>query len=500
MKKLLITLLFVGIGCFAWAYDFSVPRQGYSLYFNIVDNTDKAVELVAPQEKGNYRWMGIVPPTGVVNIPAEVEHDGVVYTVVSIAERAFSGCADVTGVNFPPTLTDIGAYAFYQCPNLRGVITLGENIINVGRGAFYGCMGITELRFNAVACESMGGSRSATVFGNCRSLTKVTFGPNVRFIPDYAFVGMDMLRFQWNLPESLEAIGEYAFAYCYSISGNLVIPEGVKVIGPYAFAQCHSTTGIEIPARIERIDQRAFYQCINVRQITVKAIVPPNAGVEIFSGVPAGAPLYVPCISVDSYRNAKEWGTRSNIRQTEPCTIELYARPDDPESGKVVGYGTYRVGDTATLTAICHLGYGFQGWADGNGDNPRQVIVKDTTTYVAVMKEAEVIREVEYIHDTTYMDGVEVIYETYEVNDVAEPISSQERIVYDRKKRRVDVPIDRKEIMSLALYNEAGQCIFTGKPLFGHVNMRRYPTGYYIIRITTLDDEQFLRFFHSKNK
>ena len=145
MKRLLITLLFVGIGCLAWAYDFSVPKQGYSLYFKILDATDKEVALVAPQETGNYRWMGIAPPQGVVNIPAEVVHDGVAYTVVALGERAFSGCADLTGVNFPPTLTEIGAYAFYQCPNLRGIITIGENMVNIGRGAFYGCMGILRV-------------------------------------------------------------------------------------------------------------------------------------------------------------------------------------------------------------------------------------------------------------------------------------------------------------------------------------------------------------------
>ena len=499
MKRLLITLVFVGIGCLAWAYDFSVPKQGYSLYFKILDANDKEVALVAPQETGNYRWMGIAPPQGVVNVPAEVEHDGIMYTVVAIGERAFSGCADLTGINFPSTLTEIGAYAFYQCPNLRGIITIGENMVSIGRGAFYGCMGITELKFNAVACESMGGSRSTTAFGNCRSLTKITFGPRVRFIPDYAFVGMDALSFAWNLPQSLEVVGEYAFAYCYSIRGALVLPEGVKVVGPYAFAQCHSTNAIEIPSRIERIDQRAFYQCINVSKVTVKAIMPPNVGVDILSGVPAGAPLYVPCISVDSYKKAKEWSTRTNILATEPCTLEVYARPADPESGIVVGGGTYRVGDTVALMAVCRAGYGFTGWSDGNTDNPRSVRVVDTTSYVAIMNETEVIHEVEYVHDTTYMDGIEVVYEYYEINDVAEPIASQAQVTYDGKKHRLDVPVDKRDLVSVSLYNEAGQCILTGKPRRGHINMRRYPSGYYIVRVSTIEDEKALRFFHIKN-
>ena len=116
------------------------------------------------------------------------------------------------------------------------------------------------------------------------------------------------------------------------------------------------------------------------------------------------------------------------------------------------------------------------------------------------MQQAEVIREVEYVHDTTYMDGVEVIYEYYEIGDVAEPLSEQDEIVYDKKSRRIVVPIEKREILGVALYNDAGQCVSTGKPRRGYINMRRFPTGYYIVRISTPDDERMLRFFHNKNR
>lgn len=500
MKRLLITVLLVGMGCLAWAYDFSVAMQGYSLYFNVIDEEEKAVEVTSPLDVGNYRWMGILPPTGILNLPAEVEYEGTRYKVIGIAERAFAGCTDITGVNLPHTLTDIGSYAFYQCSNIRGVVTIGEEIISIGRAAFYGCAGITEVRFNAVACETMGGSRSTTAFGNCRSLKKITFGNQVRFIPDFAFVGMDLLQFEWNLPQSLEAIGEYAFAYCYSIFGTLRLPDGVKTVGPYAFAQCHLMFGIEIPSRIERIDQRAFYQCINVKQITVRAIEPPTIGTDVFSGIPLSAAMNVPCISEERYRETEGWGKGRNVKVMQPCVLDLYAYADDPTSGSVLGNGSYHVGDTATLYAVCHAGYAFRGWSDGNTDNPRHVVVVDTTSYRAIMTEIEVVHEVEYVHDTTYMDGIEVIYEYIEVNDVAEPISVQHTVTYDNKRHRIEVPIDKRDLIGVSVYNDAGLCVMTGKPRRGHINMRRFPSGYYIVRISTIDDEQFLRFFHNKNK
>ena len=500
MKRLLAFLLLVAAIGQAWAYDFKVSHRGYSLYFTIIDSDERAVEVTSPMNEGTYRWMGYAVPGGVLDIPAEVEYEGVRYTVVSVGERAFSGVAEITGVNLPNTITDIGAYAFSYCTSITGVLTIGEEIMSIGRSAFYGCGNITAVVFNAVSCESMGGSRSNTVFGNCRSLNKVTFGPKVRRIPDYAFAGMDGLKCEWNMPRDLEYIGEYAFAYCNSIYGELRLPSGVKRVGQYAFAQCHSLRRVEIPSRIARIEQRAFYQCVNLSQLTVYAMVPPAIGVDAFTGISGAATMYVPCISTDRYRVADEWNRIRNIRALEPCTLDVLASVQDPEAGIVLGEGKYRVGDTATLVAVCHAGYGFKGWTDGNTDNPRRVAVNDTTSYVAVIQAADVIHEVEYVHDTTYMDGIEVVYEYYEINDVAEPISSQEEVQYNRAKRRLELPFDKSDILGVALYNDAGVCVLTGKPRSSHINMRRFPTGYYVVRISTVDNEQILRFFHNKNK
>lgn len=485
----------------AAAFDFEVRQPaGFSLYFNIIDAEEFAVEVTSPVNVGNYSWQGHRAPYGVIDIPAQVEHDGKMYTVVAIGDRAFSGCPEITGVTMPTTLTDIGSYAFCQCSGIRGIMTIGENIVSIGRSAFYGCSGITKVQFNAIACESMGGSKSTTAFGNCRSLTSISFGPKVKIIPDYAFMGMDLLVCEWQMPRDLEVVGEYAFAYCYSIYGKLTLPEGVRKISQYAFAQCHSLLQLELPSQLSHIDRRAFYQCINLREITANAMTPPHLDGEVFGGVKQSTKLNVPCISVERYAAAEEWMNFPNRVAMQPCKLTIYAKASDPMSGIVTGAGSYKIGDTATLAAVCRAGYAFRNWQDGNKDNPRRVVVDDTITYIAVMQQAEVIREVEYVHDTTYMDGVEVIYEYYEIGDVAEPLSEQDEIVYDKKSRRIVVPIEKREILGVALYNDAGQCVSTGKPRRGYINMRRFPTGYYIVRISTPDDERMLRFFHNKNR
>ena len=71
---------------------------------------------------------------------------------------------------------------------------------------------------------------------------------------------------------------------------------------------------------------------------------------------------------------------------------------------------------------------------------------------------------------------------------------------YNRANHRLELGVARRDIMSLALYDDVGRCVYTGKPLLGFINMRSRPSGYYIIRLTTIDQEHYLRFYHTKNK
>lgn len=492
----------LGVALPVFAFDFESRRdEGYTLYFNILDDDEEnAVEVTYPVATGSNHWQGHRQPWGELVIPSNVEHEGVTYSVVAIGDRAFSNCHDITAVVLPSTVSEIGAYSFYNCTGIAGELTLGEEIVRVGRSAFYGCSGLTTLVFNAIKCESMGGTRSSTAFGNCRSLVEVKFGAHVTRIPDYSFVGMDALRMELKLPERLEYVGEYAFAYCSKITGELRLPASVRQVGAYAFAQCHALTMIELPLRLERIDQRAFYQCIGVKEVNVKTLTPPQMGADVFGGLKQSVVYNVPCITVDRYKDAPTWKRLRNLRTSYPCKLDLIARPSDPAAGEIIGGGTYEVGTTTKLTVVCNAGYGFRSWSDGNTDNPRPVTVNDTVTYVAIMQPATVLHEVKYVHDTTYMDGRDTIVEYYEIGDVAVPIASQQEVVYNRDKRRIEVPIDKADIISVSLYNDAGQCVMTGLPKHGHVNMRRFPTGAYIVRVSTLYEDIAVRFFHARKR
>lgn len=58
----------------------------------------------------------------------------------------------------------------------------------------------------------------------------------------------------------------------------------------------------------------------------------------------------------------------------ETYTITVYY---DEQQGFVLGAGTYAAGATATLAAVPADGYRFVKWSDGNGENPRTIIVEE---------------------------------------------------------------------------------------------------------------------------
>lgn len=89
----------------------------------------------------------------------------------------------------------------------------------------------------------------------------------VTAIGDDAFNGSSITSIV--LPATIDAIGNYAFFGCYSLT-TCAIPEGVRSIGAYAFAYCGNTS-IYIPSTVEDISTVAFHGMPNVGTVTVSA-------------------------------------------------------------------------------------------------------------------------------------------------------------------------------------------------------------------------------------
>lgn len=503
-KKSLTLVVMVLAAMVARAYDFSVAiDRGANLYCTIIDASQKTVKIVSPNVSSTDPYKGLQQPSGQLNIPATVRYNDITYSVVAIGDRAFSSCLDITGVVIPNTVTSIGNYAFYQCVGISSPIVIGEKIVSIGTSAFFGCSNVPEVIFKAIDCKQMGGSTSSSVFGNCASLTKLTIGPLVQTIPDYAFCGADNLNSPLVLPHGLEKIGSFAFAFCTSLKGELVIPEGVKSIGECAFHQCHSLTKLKIPSSVTSIGQRAFYQCFGFTTISIEATVPPTIFPSTFSNISQTTPIEIPCISLKLYKSAPEWSHLSNFQAVGECDFKVVGILSDELAGEVIGSGRYSYNDTAMLMVICHQGFGFNGWSDGNEDNPRKIIVTKSMEVEALMQPANTVyvRDTVQKVDTVYRDGVKVIHDTIDLMDVVTPISAVPLFTNDVQRQRIAFNIDKKKIDRVDIYNELGNCVFSSnKPRRNYISTSDLATGSYILKVVTKDKIYRMRFFHSSKK
>ena len=488
----------------ARAFDFGIRlSNGDSLFFNITNVKSHRVMVVSPQSVGTDYYYGHQQPTGTLVIPSEVEYRGEKYVVTAIGARAFSGCTLVRQVVMPETVEAIGAYAFYGCTSLRGPLVIGANVMSIGESAFYGCSSLSEVYFRARECTFMGGSMSMTVFGNCRSLRSVLLDGGVRRIPDYAFCGVDALKEAVVLPEMLQYIGDYAFAYCSSMYGDLVIPDKVESIGECAFHQCHSLNSITIGESVKHIGERAFYHCIGLNHITVKPFKPAEITLTSFSDIPKGTKLRVPCVSKKLYEHNPSWKKVATMETYGSCFFSVNAAMEDEEAGEIVGNGNYGYGENVTLMVVCAANYGFDGWSDGNRENPRRFVVTDNLAVMAKTRPSGTITIIDTLYrvDTVYSEGYKVIHDTVDLVEVSQSINDVKELTFDTKEKWVKWNFPRKEkVINVSLYNQTGMCVYTGDGRKGSVDMKRLPSGTYFVRIETVQRVIRCRFFMNSDR
>lgn len=69
------------------------------------------------------------------------------------------------------------------------------------------------------------------------ALTSASF-PNLQTINAYAFYDdYNIIWAGWPFPKA-KSVGNYAFRYCYGLTGDIVLPSTVTSIGQYSFANC----------------------------------------------------------------------------------------------------------------------------------------------------------------------------------------------------------------------------------------------------------------------
>ncbi len=149
--------------------------------------------------------------------------------VTEISWAAFKNCTKLTEIHLPATLDEIRGNPFWGCENLT-VITIAPT------NRTYGCK-------DSIVYDKNEKKALFAAQGITGSIT---------------------------IPDGITAIGASAFSYRTKLE-NVTILEGVTEIGRKAFQGCTKLTEIHLPASLNKIEGNPFSGCIHHTKLTVDA-------------------------------------------------------------------------------------------------------------------------------------------------------------------------------------------------------------------------------------
>ena len=224
-------------------------------------------------------------------------------TVTDLSFGSFYNCKNLTSITMPNTVEFIGIYAFAYCDNLASIV-LSNSVVSIGNNAFESCTSLVSITIpNSV--ETVGDN----IFIYCSQLTAIH---------------VDEGNANFSSKEGVFYNQDQTVLYCYPEGKRGVffsIPNSVKEIYPWGLYNT-KIVSVAIPNSVETIGDYAFANCISLEDITVyweTPIIIPNNVFQRWYEEPYN--LYVPVGSTEAYAAAVEdWSNDFIITEQEPPT------------------------------------------------------------------------------------------------------------------------------------------------------------------------------------
>jgi hypothetical protein len=254
MKKtmmLIFGLLLIVGSIFATEKNTIVKESPASDFEYDLNETEDGVVITGYRGKG-----------GDVIIPAEIEG----YPVVECNGTFDGGYVSITSIIFPDSITKISnpglrdsEAVFKNMQSLKKVI-FPKHLKEIPAYMLYYCYNVTTIQLPEDV-EIIGIYAFAYL-----SITDIYLPNTVQKIKDYAFSGCRNLKIV-TLPSSLKEIAGYVFSGCNNIE-TLNLSDGIESIDSEAFKNTAIRT-LTIPSSVKKIGGSAFYDCENLETLTL---------------------------------------------------------------------------------------------------------------------------------------------------------------------------------------------------------------------------------------
>lgn len=303
------------------------------------------------------------------------------YGITQIGDHAFRGCTNLIDVSIPNTVEHIYNSAF-EGSGLRS-INLPPSVRFLG-GSCLKNTKIQHLYIPNTISQTYGNFNTALdVFSYNSSLISVTFQEPADFtqIPSGMCQQCPKLR-TVNIPQTVTKIWQYAFRNCYELS-KIVIPESVIEIG-----------------------NNAFYDVSFGMSMAMLPTTPPTlsqTGNNIFGGMGYNWPIYVKASAENTYKNAG--GNWDNVStRIQPLAAMDY----DSSTMTVTASGRDNVELYVDSSLIDSSVYTF---TPGTEDSSHVVTVKSVDPSLGVLDEVsqEILIEGEEIDYSTQYFGISAL-------------------------------------------------------------------------------------------
>ena len=276
------------------AYEVAEGNTDFSAVEGVLFSENKEILYFYPLAKPNTSY---TIPSTVKEIAAKAFQGAAKLTslviptsVEKIQEQAFRQNYKLASVKFcePSKITNLSAYAFWQCPNLTEV-TLPSSITEIGK-VFLQCENLetvnvpADAKLKTIKEDAFATNKKlknfnfqgncnleaieANAFANAESLESFKFPKTVTKIERNAFTGCtNMATATFAEDADIQKIGEGAFADCGLTS--ISIPKKVKTIEREAFRSCKVLNKIDVTEFTTEISPEAFKYCNNLTDINV---------------------------------------------------------------------------------------------------------------------------------------------------------------------------------------------------------------------------------------